>query len=454
MATFQTQKFIQAQRAKGVPDEKTFAFLESKGIDPRLQSQQTVGKAERSLKGIGNFLGVTGLAKGITQAIFLRTQAGKQTLRLFEEGKISQAEFENIIGGDIAKPSEVIGSAANTVLTIATAGGLGTAGGLARRTAVTAALGAGFGAAGELEATGKITGKGALTGAAFGAAIPLVGAGVKGLVNTITQKLPKRLVGSAFGKEIEQKKLTEFVIRNKKIGSLDKLFKQSSNEINKLGDDVQKLLGKARGTISLNDVVNSVVKDKNLAGAAIGPDEVARIVNKLAPQGKGLLAKGNLTPADANKLRSLIDKTLGDRGFVATQLPFNKDVLKSFTNTLRNKVKSSVPQTKPIFSEMAKEIRFRNILEKKIPTEAGKQILTVGDFVVGGAGGAIGGIPGAAVGVFGRRIVGGPTAKVGAAVALERLGRAGAKAAPITKKIAPIGKAAALSGLAGAMRSK
>lgn len=443
MATFNTQGFIQEQKAKGVPDEQVFKFLEKKGIDPRLPTHQVPSKAEGMLNKVGNFLGLTGLAKGVTQAIFLRTREGKQTMKLYEEGKISEAEFENVMGGKIASKSEVVGSAATAGLTIATAGGLGSAGGLAARTAGGAALGAGFSAAGEYEKTGKVTAGGVATGAVFGALIPLAGAGVKGLVNTVTQKLPKRLVMSAFGKEIQQKGLTEWTIKNKKLGSLDKLFKQSSDEISKLGDDVQKILSKETGKkVSVKSIVNSVVKDKNLAGAALGPDEVTRVINKLAPQGKGLLNKGTLNLTEANQLRSLIDKTLGDRGFVSSQLPFNKDILRSFTNSLRSQVKNSAPSTKSLFSEMSKEIRFRNILEKKIPTEGAKQILSIGDFVIGGIGGAVGGVPGTIAGVAGRRVVGSPTSKVGAAAALEGLGKIGGNIASKTKGAVPLSKAA------------
>ena len=39
--------------------------------------------------------------------------------------------------------------------------------------------------------------------------------------------------------------------------------------------------------------------------------------------------------SNANNLRKSIDKTLGDRGFLTSQVPFNKDVLRRFTNILR-----------------------------------------------------------------------------------------------------------------------
>lgn len=75
------------------------------------------------LRAISDFVGVTGLAKGATQAIFLNfTKEGKDTLKMLEEGKITPQQFDDIVGGGLATPKEVIGSAVQTAGTIALAG--------------------------------------------------------------------------------------------------------------------------------------------------------------------------------------------------------------------------------------------------------------------------------------------------------------------------------------------
>lgn len=75
------------------------------------------------LKGISDFVGTTGLGKGLAQAIFLNfTNEGKDTLKMLEEGKITPEQFDDIVGGGIATPKEVIGSAAQTGLTVAALG--------------------------------------------------------------------------------------------------------------------------------------------------------------------------------------------------------------------------------------------------------------------------------------------------------------------------------------------
>ena len=88
--------------------------------DPGAKGGQTDALAGHPiLKGVTDFLGMSGLSKGLTQAIYLNfTKDGQQLSSDLKSGKISYDDFNNAIGG-LAKPNEVIGSAMQTASDVA-----------------------------------------------------------------------------------------------------------------------------------------------------------------------------------------------------------------------------------------------------------------------------------------------------------------------------------------------
>src|SRR3990167_586839 len=167
---------------------------------------------------------------------------------------------------------------------------------------------------------------------------------------------------------------------------------------------------------------------------------------RLAPQTKQLLSKSSLTLEEANRLRRLIDRTLGDRAFLGGQLSSDKLVLKQFANNLREIVKSKAPEgTRELFSELANEIRFRDGLLERVARRAGNQVLSFGDFIGGGLGGIFGSlgaqpITGAVAGVATRRAIESVPFKLGSAKLVNAL----TKAAPILDSLAPAQQTAIL----------
>ena len=89
-----------------VPPQATDTFLEGHPI----------------LKGISDFVGTTGLARGAAQGIFLKyTEAGKKLLDQVAKGEITVADVEKIIGR-ASTTKEILASAGQTALTIAAFG--------------------------------------------------------------------------------------------------------------------------------------------------------------------------------------------------------------------------------------------------------------------------------------------------------------------------------------------
>lgn len=405
-------------------------------VDTFLESQPI-------LKGIADFVGVKGLAKGMAQGIFLKfTPEGKNLLNLVSQGQLKQEDVEKVIG-KTAETSEILGSAAKTALTVGTLGGAGLAGGLARRVVTTAGLGAGFGVAEAIEAgRPEEIPKTALTGAAIGAGISGVGAGLRAVGRGITEFLPTRLVRSVVKQPKKEllagKDIAPFVLAKRKIGTAGKLIQESELQISTLGQKINQNLGDktlTKVSIARNEIVNNVVNQLNQTGAEITENEVLGTINQLAPQVKGLISKTSFTPLEANKLRQALDKTLGDRGFLTGQLPFNKLILRTFDNNLREKIKTVAPEgTRELFSELSKEITLRNALLDTTTAQTRNQVISFGDLIGGGLGGLFGGgALGVAAGIATRRAIQAPAVLTTTAVGLSLL----KKLQPLLKGLAP-----------------
>lgn len=105
------------------PQGLSASQLQSMGAIPNQSTDNGFLGTHPVLKTLGNLVSVTGLAKGLSQAIFLNfTPEGQDTLKRLQSGEISLDQFNNIVGGGLATPGEVLGSAAQMALTIGTAG--------------------------------------------------------------------------------------------------------------------------------------------------------------------------------------------------------------------------------------------------------------------------------------------------------------------------------------------
>jgi len=345
-------------------------------------------------------------------------------------------------------------------LTVAGLKGVGTVGKIGARILKTMGLGAGLAASeavSEGEDIGQV-GKSAVAGGAIGAAIPVVGAGLRALGKQI-QALPARFVNSALSRskaevlqDIAKDKVDDFakfVVSKKSIGSANKLLSESTDNVVKINGKINEALGLAvrkgglRTTIGVNNFLDDIVKLPEAQGALLKRPDVKSIIERLAPQTKQLLRKSSLTIEEANKLRQLVDKTLGDRAFLGGQLSSDKIILKKFADNLREVVKTKAPNgIRELFTEISNEIRFRDGLLERIAKRQGNQVLSFGDFIGGGLGGIFGGgIPGAFAGVATRRAIESVPFKIGSAKTINAL----TKVAPILDSLAPAQQTAILN---------
>lgn len=379
-------------------------------------------------------------------------------LNFLFHGKFSEARAALKATSNEPTPARVAGSAVASAATPASMvfGGEGTfAAKLLQNMGFGAALSAGTTAADGGDAT-DVT-KSAALGGAFGAFLPVAGTGAKALAGQI-DNLPARFIESALGrskadvlKEIQTGKdsLADFVLKKKPIGTAENLINGSRQAINDLSTRIRANLAQAarttgeKVTIGRDNFLDELAKLPESEGALLKRADIRATIERLAPQAKRLMQRSSWTLEEANSLRQLLDRTVGDRGFLADKLSVDKEILRSSANSLRETVKTKAPEeTRALFSELSSEIRVRDALMEKLAKKAGNQVLTFGDFIGGGLGGVFGGgLAGVAAGIATRRAIESVPFKMTAAKAVDALTKAG----PILEKLAPAQKTALLT---------
>lgn len=360
---------------------------------------------------------------------------------------------------DLSAPSplQVGGDVLQGAALVAGAKGVGTTGTVLQQAAKSSVLGAtAFGGksaaeGGDVEDIAKST----ATGALVGGATSLAFSGLEKVAEQV-KNIPSRLINSATGQSKKEllagKGLDKFILENKRIGTADGLIRQSKEEMDRLSEIINNNLKSVpitKAKVTTSSLLNDLVKEINAQGGSITKSEAKDIVTRLAPQAKGLLEKPSMSLVTANKLRQSIDRTIGDKGFLVSELPFNKDILRSFTNALREEVKSKAPEgTKAAFQSLAQEIRLSNSLVSKVAQGSRNQVISFGDLIGGGIGGVAGGLPGAFAGAAARRAVQSTPFLTGSAVALDTVSKS---LAPVIEKLEPSVQTAIIQAISTAL---
>lgn len=385
---------------------------------------------------------------------------GNSIYGLGQLAKGNTEEVDKVIQENRESVGRVAGDVVNAVSTAGGFAGVGTSGGLIKKALGSSAVGTGmFG--GQAAAEGKDVGeimktaiKGAVVGGATSGALSVVG----GTVNHF-RKLPERLIRSATGQSKKEilagKSLEKFILENKKVGTADKLIRDSKEvqtKLNALINNNLKSVPITKTKVTTSSLLDDIVAKVNEQGGAVTKAEAREIITRLAPQAKGLLAKPSMSLVTANKLRQSIDKTIGDAGFLRAELPFNKEILRSFTNALRESVKSKAPEgTRAAFNTLSNEIRLSEALANKIAQGSRNQIISFGDLIGGGLGGVAGGVPGALAGAAARRAIQSTPFLTGSAVAIDSLDRT---LSPILNQLEPSVQTAILAAIREALNDE
>lgn len=404
-------------------------------------------------------------ASNIVSAVFPGKRIGEAIGTL---GGLGIEKAKGLLGGqdnskyyDTSAPSpkQVVADTASAGLSVAGFKGAGTTGKFLSRVAKTFGIGAGLGASQTIAdgGTAKQALKSGATVGAISASLPIAGAGLRGIGRQI-QGLPDRFLNSAFGrskpqilKDLKTGKvdtLNKYVLEKKPIGTARQLAEDAQTAIQRIDSSINSKLASAvrstgqKVTIGRDNILDAVAQTPDATGAMMNRADIATVVTRLAPQAKQLLQKPSLTLEEANRLRQLVDKTLGDRGFLSTQLSNDKTVLKAFANSLRETVKTKAPtEVRGLFSEYANEIQLRDALLGVIAQKSKNQVVSIGDIFGGAMGGILGGgVQGAIGGIAVRRAIESVPFKIGSA----KLISAVSKVAPIIEELTPAQQTAIL----------
>jgi hypothetical protein len=233
--------------------------------------------------------------------------------------------------------------------------------------------------------------------------------------------------------------LNKYIIEKKPIGTAQTMATDAALAVKNLSGQIQAKLASAvrqsgtKVSIGTANILDNVANTPEAYGAMMKRADISEVVQRLAPQATRLLQKPSITLEEANKLRQLLDSTLGDRAFLGSQLTNDKAILKSFANTLRETVKKKAPkEVRGLFDELTNEIKLRDDLLDMIAQKSKNQILSFGDLLPGAIGGVFGGgIPGAAVGIAVKRAAGSVPAKITSAKVIKAV----SKVAPIIDEL-------------------
>lgn len=367
------------------------------------------------LKGISDFLGTTGLAKGAAQGIFLKfTPAGQDILKKISTGEITTQQAENIIG-KTATTKEIIGSAIGTGASFLAAGSLpgasyesgllskvpgltkglpiadtlaqatGLSGKALKATTVGArmleggALGYGFDAANRLQNNENNVRPG--VGTAIGAGLPFVSALVGALAKRVTG------VTSGVGKDVIQRALDnpdavseaastyaktpeakQALVDRAKAAISDFLHSRNISFGESIGSmkSAQPLM-KQTVVDSFNGAV-SKFKGKVKDGVLSFGDTTLTSIDKKNLQDAWKLIKGwkDVTPQGFDSLRQAIGNVMQD--FSAANNPRANVVLGQVKKDLASYIGSNVSGYTDALSKYGKESQLAQIINKELGT--------------------------------------------------------------------------------------
>jgi hypothetical protein len=358
---------------------------------------------------------------------------------------------------------EVVGDIGRAILEVAGFKGAGIGKTVASTLARGTGLGAGLSATTQMAEGGDVEEviKAGLIGGATGLATAGALEGAGALWNKFAEKMPSRFVQSAVRQSKAEldagKDITPYVLKNKKIGTAEKLLRDSEKIRGVVDKKIDKILAKNEYRVLGSDAFNvnsglfSVVRDNPLiTNQKLTGTEVLQAVIKTAPSTKALLAKKVLTLHEVNQLRKIIDKSLGGKAFLTPKLANNKEITKAVANGLRNLVKEKAPATKKLFDTYSKEITLSEGLSRAQNLRAKNNIISFGDLVSMGVG-SFGGL-GGAIGTFaGRRALESTPAKLGGAVLVNELDKA---LSPLFNNIEPAVQTRLIEAIGGALREE
>jgi len=444
----QIHKFERGEKPQSVQQPSTTTST-SPQMDPLSKSQGGF------LRTAGDFLGTSGMARGITQGIFLRTPEGKAILKDIEEGKSTYEDLTKLTGKP-STPKQVVGSALQ----------MGTSYAAARLPAsktLKGAIGAGsaisgsqaFGRGIESDKSIGESAKGSIWPTVLGGALGATGYGVKSLIGNATKDAPEVLMDKALktSQKIKEtgKSPAKDLIKKGWWGSLKSIYKKTTDGITANENLIEKELSKSKKVIKSNELGQRIWDEaKKLYSKNYSDKQISQALSKVPIN--QIYKQQSLTIKELNTLRRSLDKIIGDPKWGKDIPQLSQGIAKNVANIMRNLVKTSEPTTKKAFSEWSKLINTQKVLNKAIGKTSTKFGIGMKDIMVAlGVGVPSGNVLPAVGAVALKKFLETPSAMTGTAVGLSRFGGLIEKTSPlISESSGKLGRLIS-SGLLGKM---
>ena len=390
MATL-TEEQIKQARARGVSEAQIQRFMTSGTAVPQTQ-QKTVQEERPFMQNVGvgmwkslgsTALGLGQLGRGFQRGVSKVTGLPITGGEIFDVGSEQNTRARKAVTtqGAGEKTGKLVGDIAQIAIPAGKVAAGTQGAGMLTRALGQAAV------AGTVESAqeGRIGKEAAIAAFIGGASVPAADAisyASRKLSTALPEWLVKPLVKQAKDAKVQGKDIAPYLAKSGRVGSAQSLVNQTDDVIDDIArqvDDIITASSKQGATLSVDDIAVQLADDLNAQGAATSADDILKIVDRLSPQARGLLAKKTLTLKEANQLRSSIDATLGDRGFLNQQLPYNKQVLRGFTNSLREGVKNGVDDVAPsVLNQINSQTTSINqvlatLPEEQIAAQGGRQ---------------------------------------------------------------------------------
>lgn len=354
------------------------------------------------------------------------------------------------VGGDIAQGALMVGTGLPGGGATTTAGKtfLGGAKGLnMAKTAIgrigqNALIGTGIGATGAI-AEGK-QGEDIIKEGVIGGGLGIAGGVAGELLNKVAQTLPKRFLRSTVTNINDE--TAEYAVK-KGLGTPSKMLRESEASIKTLGNELGETLKNPKYkdiTFGAEDIVDDVIK--KYPDAELTPEIVLGEMKKLAKLKSGLITKleqgGRLTLPEVHSLNSELGSNVFKTVFDDPAVKAGKDVGSAVYHTISDRLKTTAPETVPIFETLSKEYPLRKALGIAINRVGKHKAINLRDLMAIIGGGALAGPLGAAGAFVGEKLLTSPTANMAAGGLISKFGGSTGVVKPlllrnITKNVNP-----------------
>lgn len=268
-------------------------------------------------------------------------------------------------------------------------------------------------------------------------------------ISKLTDALPRRIINNLLP-QLKTAGLKDYAIDNLKVGSVDKMLQTSQEALDNYDSQINTIL-KHPDNAGLS-IVGSDIGSKTLSqfpNSEYTPESIFAKVKSQVPGSAKLVTKlqdGSLSLDEANTLRKAVDSASYKLTIDSPEVKAGKEVLNKFGNSLRDRVQTLAPETKPIFDGYAKEINLKKALVKLSQKSEKKGLVSTKELLEAiGAQGAAGPVVGAAT-LVGSKILDSTATKVATAKALNIAKIPIKAAAKGITKVAPFAKEAAIAG--------